>query len=265
MGLPRILDEPVIHAPLNHIVQSPKWDNEKAYEMWVEEIPSGLKRSNVEFQLVPPSISFLTHIIPKLIAIPKFLQMVRDHHTAANHQAIVQAITSVRDAFTEDALAQARRQRDDAIQGRDAIVAAKALVEGKLNESTLSLRKVEAELEKVAAKLGHTEQQRDAALTSDKIIMAELKNELEAAISERDDAKANWEAVVAAKSLVECELEGKASSLGKAKADLEKAKAELSSARVDVSEIRQNVLKRLDDIEHRMKKLEDDATTMANK
>jgi hypothetical protein len=53
MGLSRMPNEPVIHAPLNHIVRSPKWDNEKAYEMWIEEIPPGLERSNVEFQVIP--------------------------------------------------------------------------------------------------------------------------------------------------------------------------------------------------------------------
>ncbi|KAK0642961.1 hypothetical protein B0T16DRAFT_174494 [Cercophora newfieldiana] len=47
------LPEPVIHVPLNHIARSPKWETEKAYEIWVEELPPGLKRSNVEFQLVP--------------------------------------------------------------------------------------------------------------------------------------------------------------------------------------------------------------------
>ncbi|KAH6843148.1 hypothetical protein B0I37DRAFT_383847 [Chaetomium sp. MPI-CAGE-AT-0009] len=53
MGPPCLLDEAVIHAPLNHIVRSPKWNDEKAYEMWVEQLPSELERSNVEFQVVP--------------------------------------------------------------------------------------------------------------------------------------------------------------------------------------------------------------------
>lgn len=182
---------------------------------------------------------------PKLQVLDSLIQLFRDHHTTANHQAIVGAITSVRDVFTEDALVQARRQRDDAIQSRDAIVAAKALVGRELNESTLSLRKVEAELEKVAAELRNARQQRDDALASRDAIRTELSAELKAAIMQRDDADASCKAIVAAKSL-------------------EKAEAELSSARVE-AETKQNVLKRLDDIEHRTKKLEDDATTMANK
>jgi hypothetical protein len=52
MGSSCVLDKAVIYAPLNHIVPSPKWNDEKPHEMWVEQVPSDLERSNVEFQLI---------------------------------------------------------------------------------------------------------------------------------------------------------------------------------------------------------------------
>ena len=54
----------------------------------------------------------------------------------------------------------------------------------------------------------------------------------------------------------------------KAKADLEKVEAELGRAKIEISQTsrdEQEMLKCLDDIENRMKKLEEDAITMAKK
>lgn len=151
---------------------------------------------------VPEAEPTCSWIHPLLQGLDKFIYLFRDHHTTVRHQTMVQAITSLGSVFTEDAVAQARRQRDDAIERRKKIKAAK--------------------------------------------------------------------------SLVDVELEKKASSLKKAEADLGKVRAELSCADIEIgrlmvaaedraSRAKQEMLKRLDDIEYRTKKLEEDAATMAKK
>jgi len=95
-----------------------------------------------------------------------------------------------------------------------------------------------------------------------------LKVDQEGAIIERDAAVASREAIVAAKSLVDRELENKTSFLETAKTDLENVRAELSRANVEIdkaSRAQREMLKRLDDIEDRTKKVEEDAVTMAKK
>ncbi|KAK0720977.1 hypothetical protein B0H67DRAFT_644163 [Lasiosphaeris hirsuta] len=175
------------------------------------------------WMLAPLLVNLWDAIIRGSKRLDKFIHLFRDHHTTVRHQTMVQAITSLGSVFTEDAVVQARRQRDDAIESRKKIEAAKSLVDV----------------------------------------------ELKGAIIERD-------AAVAAKSLVDVELEAKASSLKKAEADLEKVRAKLSCAKIGIgrlmeaaedraSQAKQEMLKRLDDIENRTKKLEEDAVTMAKK
>ena len=159
---------------------------------------------------------------PLLQGLDKFIHLFRDHHTTVRHQTMVQAITSLGSVFTEDAVVQARREREDAIESRKEMEAAKSLVD------------------------------------------AELKG----AIIERDAAVASREAIAAAKSLVDRELENKTSFLETAKTDLENVRAELSRANVEIdkaSRAQREMLKRLDDIEDRTKKVEEDAVTMAKK
>ncbi|KAK5651067.1 hypothetical protein OQA88_13715 [Cercophora sp. LCS_1] len=142
-------------------------------------------------------------IHPVLQGLDKFIHLFRDHHTTVRHQTMIQAITSLGSVFTEEAVVQARRERDDAIE---------------------SHKKIKA-----------------------------------------------------AKSLVDVELEGKASSLKKAEADFEKVRGELSRANIEIGRLlvaaedqasrakHEEMLKRLDDIEECTKKLEEDAVTMAKK
>ncbi|KAK5651323.1 hypothetical protein OQA88_12619 [Cercophora sp. LCS_1] len=165
-----------------------------------------------------------------LQGLDKFIHLFRDHHTTVRHKTMVQAITSLGSVFTGETVVQARRQRDDAIESRKKIEAAKSLVDV----------------------------------------------ELKGAIMERDAAVASREAIAAAKPLVDRGLEDEACSLKKAKADLGKVRAELSCTNIEIgrlmvaaggqaSRAKQETLKRLDDIEDRTKKLEEDAVSMAKK
>ncbi|KAK3359523.1 hypothetical protein B0T25DRAFT_515029 [Lasiosphaeria hispida] len=123
-----------------------------------------------------------------------------------------------------------------------------------------------------AETIAQARRERDYAIANYEAIKAAkslVAAELEGAIIKRDDAVASRKAIEADKSLVVAELEAKAFSLQKAEADLEKARAELSRLREaagdQVRRAQQEMLERLDDIEDRTKKLEEDAVTMAKK
>ncbi|KAK3364766.1 hypothetical protein B0T24DRAFT_683405 [Lasiosphaeria ovina] len=78
-----------------------------------------------------------TWLHDSLQGVDGIVQLFRDHHTTANHHAIVQAIASIRDVFAEEELVQARRERGEAVTSREAIKTAKSLVDGELKEKKL--------------------------------------------------------------------------------------------------------------------------------
>jgi hypothetical protein len=41
-----------IHAPLNHLKDDPIYQDEKAYEIWLETLDPGIPRTNVKFEVV---------------------------------------------------------------------------------------------------------------------------------------------------------------------------------------------------------------------
>jgi len=64
---------------------------------------------------------------------------------------MVQAITSLGSVFTEDAVAQARRERDDPIESRKEMEAAKSLVDAELKGAIIERDAAVASREAIAA------------------------------------------------------------------------------------------------------------------